>query len=114
MGGGLGWRTGGRGPRRPSRHWTHFSRDWDEDEKRRKITPFYRSGSTLRTVSWLTPNSAARSRRLRQPALARIATSCSGESLHRRGAWYGARLDRPLTRRGEGLATQIGSVPSCP
>ncbi len=59
-----------------------------------------RSRSTVRTVSWLTPKSAARSRRLRLPALARTAASCSAESLRRRGEWYGARWDRPLTRRG--------------
>ena len=33
-------------------------------------------------------------------ARARIAASWSGESLRRRGVWYAARFDRPLTRRG--------------
>ena len=40
---------------------------------------------TARAVSWLTPNSAARSRRLWLPVFARIAASWAGESF-RRGA----------------------------
>ncbi len=75
--------------------------------------PGGRERRTARTVSWLTANSAATSRRLRFPALARIAASCSAESLRRRGVWYEARFDRPLTRRGGTVATQIGSVPAC-
>ncbi len=43
-----------------------------------------RTRSTDRTVSWLTPNSAARERRLRVAARARITASCSGVSFRGR------------------------------
>ena len=44
-----------------------------------------------RTVSWLTPNSAASSRNVRLPDSLRMAAACSGESFRRRGAWYDVR-----------------------
>jgi hypothetical protein len=70
--------------------------------------------STVRIVSWLTPNVAASSRRVRLPASLRMAASCSDESFRRRGAWYDVRLERPLTRRGGTTAISIGSVPARP
>jgi len=58
------------------------------------------SRTTARIVSWLTPNSAARTRRLRVWARARIAASCSDDSLRLRGLVHEARAVRPATRRG--------------
>ena len=75
-----------------------------------ELLRFFRS--TARTVSWLTPNSAARERRLFVAASARITASCSGDSLRRRGVWYAARLDPPLTRRGG--ASAMTTRPDCP
>src|SRR5918994_509678 len=65
--------------------------------------------STVRIVSWLTPYSAARSRRVRLPASLRMPASCSDESFRRRRAWYDVRLERPLTRRGGTTAMSIGA-----
>ena len=57
------------------------------------------SRSTARTVSWLTPNSAAKSRKLRPCATARTRASWSGVSLRGRGVWYDGRPVRPAGRR---------------
>ncbi len=65
-------------------------------------------------VSRLTPNSAANTRRLRLLELIQMISSWSDESLRRRGDWYDARRDRPLTRRGGTVAKEIGSVPRWP
>jgi hypothetical protein len=67
--------------------------------------------NTVRIVSWLTPCSAASSRRVRLLASLRMVASCSDESFRRRDAWYDARRELPLTRRGGTTAISIGSVP---
>ncbi len=51
------------------------------------------SRSTARTVSWLTPNSAASDRRLLVTASARMVATCSAVSLRRRGVWDAERSE---------------------
>jgi hypothetical protein len=67
--------------------------------------------TTVRIVSWLTPNSAARARRLLDPTRAPIVVSWSGVSFRRRGTCADTRCDFPLTRRGGTGAISIGCVP---
>ena len=66
-----------------------------------------RQRSTARTVSWLTRNSAASSRRVRFGARHRIASRSSGDSLRGRGRWYGERPEEPADRRLGGSAMTI-------
>ena len=69
------------------------------------------SRSTVRIVSGLTPNSAAKSRKVRLLPIARIVALSDGVSFDCRGDWGHARRDFPLTRRGGTTAISIGSVP---
>ena len=58
--------------------------------------------TTARIVSWLTPKSTANERRLRVPARARIADSCSGVSLRARPRYReGVAASRDDGQRGE-------------
>ena len=62
------------------------------------VTALFPDRITARTASWLTPSSAARSRRFLVPAKSRIFASCSQWSFLPRRIWHAARFDRPLTR----------------
>ncbi|MDP9365557.1 MAG: EAL domain-containing protein [Chloroflexota bacterium] len=57
-----------------------------------------------RTVSWLTPNSAASSHSVRLPAWTRIAASCSDESFRRRSVGHASRWGWSTWRRSVGSA----------